>query len=207
MFLRVLISSFIILAGCASQPQVRSDAVEPIDQSEYTRLIGKNTAKTSRYSGFYQTFQADVTILTVEVQTSGLRRKAQLLQWSPGQYQGERDKVLQEAGAYAKFFLRFFSPDKEHDDLSKSKSIWKVYLDYGGSRFEGQVKKLSDKLIELQTLYPHMDRFSTPYEITFNVPMNSVEQGPGKVTLTSSLGTAEFSFPNGRNNSSVKDAP
>jgi hypothetical protein len=107
----------------------------------------------------------------------------------------EREKVVEENGAYAKFLLRFYTPERDYDDLDKPKTIWKTYLDYGGSRFEGKVTKIKDKLVELQTLYPNMDRFSTAYEITFNVPMTTVEQGTSKVTLTSSLGTAEFSFP------------
>ncbi len=94
--------------------------------------------------------------------------------------------------------MRFFSPDHEYDDLHKGKTIWKVYLDFGGSRFEGKVKKMSDKYVELQNIFPHLDRFSTPYEITFNVPMSTIEGGPSKVTLTSSLGSAEFKFPPGK---------
>ena len=71
----------------------------------------------------------------------------------------------------------------------------KVYLEYQGSRFEGKVKKMAEKFVEIQTIFPHIDRFSTPYEITFNVPMTTLETGPAKVVLASSLGTAEFKFP------------
>jgi hypothetical protein len=162
---------------------------------EYASLIKKHTTRTNQYSGFYQTFQADMTILTTEVQSAALKQRGQFLQWDQRQFQSERDKMVQEAAAYSKFFLRFYSPEHDYDDLNKGKTIWKVYLDYNGSRFEGKVKKLTEKYVELQTIYPYLDRFSTPYEIQFNVPMTTIENGDCKVVLTSSLGTAEFHFP------------
>ncbi len=185
----------LFLTACATSPVDNPNVVQGYGESEYASIIRKHTTITNQYSGFYQTFQADMTILSSEVQTAALKQKGHFLGWDQRQYQSERDKMVQEAAAYSKFFLRFYSPDHEYDDLHKGKTIWKVYLEYGGSRFEGKVKKLSDKYVELQTIYPHLDRFSTPYEITFNVPMTTIESGECKVTLTSSLGTAEFKFP------------
>lgn len=188
----ILLFSFV---GCATTRSSDPNVIQGISESDYSSLINKHTTRTNQYSGFYQTFQADMTILSTEVQTAALRQKGQFLQWDQREYQRERDKMVQEAAAYSKFFMRFFSPEHDYDDLHKGKTIWKVYLDYGGSRFEGKVKKLSEKYVELKTLYPHLDRFSTPYEIQFNVPMTTIEGGEAKVILTSSLGTAEFHFP------------
>lgn len=185
----------VLMTACTHAPVAGPDTVQAMDSSEYERLIRKHTAHTDQYSGFYQTFQADVTILTTEVQAAALRQKGAFLQWDQKKFQSEREKALQEANAYSKFFMRFYTPDRDYDDLHKGKTIWKVYLEYSGSRFEGKVSKMSEKVVEVSTLYPHMNRFSTPYEITFNVPMTTVEQGAAKVILTSSLGQAEFSFP------------
>lgn len=190
-FLAVLASA----VSCAHQVPKVENGVTPPTHDEYVSTVSKNTVKTNQYSGFYQTFQADMTILSTDMQSSSLRQRAHFLQWDQKQYQSEREKILQDASAYSRFFMRFFSPEKEYDDLHKGKTIWRVYLDYGGQRFEGKVRKMSERFVELQTLYPQMDRFSTPYEISFNVPMSRVEQGPSKVTLTSSLGNAEFVFP------------
>jgi hypothetical protein len=182
------------LTACASKPVMSPGTVEPLGQNEYSSLIRRHTSHTDQYRGFYQTFQADMTILTTEVQGASLRQKGNFLQWDSKQYQTEREKTLQESNAYSKFFMRFYSPEKDYDDLHKGKTIWKVFLEFGGSRFEGKVAKMQEKWVEVATLFPHMDRFSTPYEITFNVPMTTVEQGSAKVILTSSLGQAEFSF-------------
>src|SRR5262245_38726425 len=176
----------LILAGCASKPIVGQNTVTPMDSLEYSSLIRKHTVGTDQYRGFYQTFQADMTILTTEVQSASLRQRGNFLQWDMKQYQTEREKSLQEANAYSKFFMRFYSPEKDYDDLHKGKTIWKVFLEFSGNRFEGKVTKMPEKAVEVMTLYPHMDRFSTPYEITFNVPMTTVEQGASKVVLTSS---------------------
>jgi hypothetical protein len=185
-------------ASCVQNPVVSSSPVEPLTQTDYNRLLAKNTRKSNQYSGFYQTFQADATLLTTELVTAQLKERAHFQMWDQHQYQTEREKALQEASAYSKVFLRFFTPEHDYDDLAKPKTIWKVYLDFNGNRFEGKVKKLSDKFVEVQTLYPNFDRFSTPYEVTFNVPMTTVEAGACKVVLTSSLGSAEFSFPAGK---------
>lgn len=193
-----LFLALFILIGCAHKPITGPNGVEPMSDHDYSALMRKNTARTNQYSGFYQTFQADMTILTTELQSAVLRQKANFMQWDQKAYQQEREKSLQEANAYSKFFMRFFSPERDYDDLHKGKTIWKVFLEFSGSRFEGKVTKLSDKFIEVRTLFPQMDRFSTPYEITFNVPMTTVEQGQAKVILSSSLGQAEFLFPIGK---------
>lgn len=181
--------------GCAHTPVENPNVVKAMNEDEYGLLIKRNTSRTDQYSGFYQTFQADVTILNTQVITANLLQRGHFLQWDERTYQAERDKVMQEAAAYSKFFLRFYSPEHDYDDFYKGKTIWKVYLEYSGSRFEGKVKKMTEKFVEINTVFPHFDRFSTPYEITFNVPMTTIEGAPAKVVLTSSLGTAEFKFP------------
>jgi hypothetical protein len=193
--LRLIWISVLFALGCVQTAVENPNIVQPLSENEYAVLIKRNTSRSDQYSGFYQTFQADITILNTEVVTASLRQRGHFLQWDQRQYQNERDKVMQEAAAYSKFFMRFFSPENDYDDFHKGKTIWKVYLEYGGSRFEGKVKKMTEKFVELQTIFPHFDRFSTPYEITFNVPMTTLESGPVKVILTSSLGTAEFKFP------------
>lgn len=185
----------LFLIACQSAPVQVVNAVTPPPAREYGQLIEKNTQKADKYSGLYQTFQADVTILTNEVIASTLKERGAFLQWDEKQYQAEREKAVQENAAYSKFFLRFYTPDRENDDLNLPKTIWKVFLEYNGNKFEGKVRKLSEKTVELQKVYPHFNRMSTPYEVTFSVPMSTIESGSSKVVLSSSLGSAEFVFP------------
>lgn len=182
------------LIACATRPAPVPGGVTPLTDDEYATVIRNATTHTNQYAGIYQTFQADMTVLNSQVQTAGLRQKGYYLQWDDATFRREREKIMQENSAYAKFFLRFYSPEKDYDDLHKGKTIWRVYLDFNGQRVEGKVKKIFDKFIELQTIYPHFDRFSTPYEISFNVPMSTIEKLKTKVTMTSSLGAAQFEF-------------
>lgn len=191
----VTFAVFMLSISCAHQMPPVENGVTPLSERDYAEILRKTTVKTNQYAGLYQTFQADMTMETSEMQTAALRQRAYFLQWDQKQFQMEREKVLQDNSAYSKFFLRFFSPEHDYDDLHKGKTIWRVYLELNGQRFEGKVRKLTEKYVELQTIYPHLDRFSTPYEISFNVPMVTVEKADAKVTLTSSLGSAQYTFP------------
>lgn len=188
----LLIQTWFLLS-CASQP-VADSPVESMPPNEYSALIRKYTRGTDQYQGFHQTFQADVTMLNTEVTAANVRKRAQFLGWDEGKYQEERERALQETNAYSKFFLRFFTPERDYDDLAKGKTIWKIYLDLDGRRFEGKARKSNVKLVETVALFPHMDRFSTAYEITFNVPMTTLERQSSHLIITSSLGSAEFQF-------------
>ena len=123
-FLPIVVT--LLLTACSHQTVKNNSGLEAMSSSNYARMVKKNTVKTNQYAGFYQTFQSDMTILTSELQTETLKQRAQFMQWDQATYQAERDKVLQEAAAYSKFFMRFFSPEHEYDDLNKGKTIWKV---------------------------------------------------------------------------------
>lgn len=181
--------------GCATSTNRTSSTPGGISDSDYDKLVKRYTQKTNQYDGFYQTFQADMTMLATDLRTAGVARQGDYQQWDPARLQKERDSAFQQMAAQTEFFLRFFTPDNDNDDLATGKSIWRLYLDVGGKRYEGEVKKLNWKISELKNLYPNYDRFSTPYQVTFKVPTAAVESTSAKVILTSIMGTAEFSFP------------
>jgi hypothetical protein len=178
-----------LLTACATAPKPGG-----ISENEYEKIVREHTKSADKYQGLYQTFQASATLMTTEQQSATLQRKGDFLGWDANQQQKERDRAFQEMSNSTKVFLRFFSPENEYDDLHKPQSIWKVYLVHEGRQIEGKVKKLNDKFVELKMLYPHFDRFSSPYEVSFPVPTSAVEQSEVKIVLTSSLGSTEFTF-------------
>jgi hypothetical protein len=188
--MKKLVLLCLVLTACSTTPSSDTE----ITQGEYEKVVRTQTRSADKYNGLYQTFQASVTLLSTDLLTAGLNRRSEFLGWDPAKFQKERDRTFQEAAVETKLFLRFYAPENDYNDLHKPNSIWKVYLDHNGKRYEGKVKKLTDKLVELQLLYPHFDRFSTPYEVSFAVPTAAVEATPAKVVLTSSLGAAEFEF-------------
>lgn len=181
------------LVGCAS-PHPLTKTAGSVSDAEYESMFKHNTYKTNQYDGFYQTFQADATFLSTELRTAGVARQADFQQWDSSRLQKERDNAFQQMATQTEFFLRFFTPDNDNDDLGTGKSMWKIYLDVAGKRFEGDVKKLSLKLAELRNLYPTFDRFSTPYVVSFKIPTAATETGPAKLVITSIMGTAEFNL-------------
>lgn len=185
----ILISTLI---GCASTPT--QHIAGAVSESDYNSMYKRNTRKANQYDGFYQTFQADVTLLSTDLRTAGVARQADYLQWDADRLQKERDSEFQKMAGQTEFFMRFFTPDGDNDNIGMAKSIWRVYLEVGGKRYEGDAKKLTENMTELKNLYPGMDRFSTPYLISFKVPTQAVETASAKVVLTGQLGKAEFDF-------------
>ena len=175
--------------GCASNP-----GTSAYEDEQYYSLEKSLTRSTDQYSGIYQTFQADFTFENTALSTAMVAKRARFLQWDAQKAQKERDRSFQELSTESKFFLRFYTPDSDWDDLSLGTSIWKIYLDVNGSRYEGKATKMSEKLVELHDLFPKMDRFSTPYLVTFPLPSSGLENTHFTITLTSAAGKAVFSF-------------
>lgn len=193
----VIISSFILFfAGACStgNKAVGPAGVAPIPDSQYRSLIQKFTHSHQAYQGFYNTFDITATLLNAEVRSVQLVRQAHYLGWSHEQLRQEREKSIQDMSSYTRFFLSFYSPESDHDDLHRPQSIWRVYLDWEGQRYEGQIEKVTRKLVELRNLYPHFNRFHSAYEVSFAVPMSAVEGSSVRLVLTSSVGTAELEY-------------
>lgn len=183
----VLITPVLMLIGCTSHPVRTEDA-------SHADIIMRNTQSVDKYNGFYQTFRASLTMLTPEVLTSNLEVRSKFLNWPDSEYQQQRQKMLQETALESNFFLKFYTPETDYDDLANGNSMWRIYLEFNGHRFNGKVQKISKNLSELSTLYPFFDRFSTAYKVTFPVAMSDLMRFPCKITITSSLGHAELSF-------------
>ena len=192
----ILLFVGLFLGSCSHSQKIANlpESIEDVDQKVYSDTLVANTRSARKYEGFYQLFQVHVTRLTSEVQGMVLQRKGHYYQWSRQQYLQEKQNDLKTRSTEAQFFIQFFTPDVLYDDLNKPKTIWRLYLEWNGQRYEGTVKKVIAKPVEIQSLYPTFDRFSTPYMVTFQIPMNAVEQSGSRVLLTSSIGQAEFVF-------------
>ncbi|MCB0365132.1 MAG: hypothetical protein H6624_10435 [Bdellovibrionaceae bacterium] len=190
-----LVLSIFLLWGCASSEIYNSGAVPPVDSSEYEDVLEKFTRHDRQYSGFYQTYEVKGTLLNSEVNRLILQNKGFYHQWDAEKARKEREKTIQEMSSESSFFFSFFTPERDHNDLNKGTSIWKVYLEVNGVRYDGRVVKRNDKLADLVTVYHYHNRWSTPYKVYFKIPMTAVEQASSKIVFTSSLGTTTFEFP------------
>ncbi len=185
---------FSLLAFSISCATTRSTLPGGLSDSEYGNLIKKMTRSANQYDGFYQTFQAQVTFLNTALRTAGVVRLGEFQQWDSAKLQSERDRAFQEMASSTQFFMRFYTPDSDYDDLNLGTSIWKIYLEIDGKRYNAEVKRSTEKEAEIRKLFPYFDRFSTAYEISFKVPTSVVESSDAKLILTSTLGSSQFVF-------------
>lgn len=186
--------SLFVLSACAHHEPRGADIGTRIDSQDYDQLIDKFTRHDVQYDGFYNKFELYVTFINSEVQAAFIQKRSDIFQWDLKQAQAEREKMMQENSTQTKFALSFFVPSTRLNDLNKGSSIWKIYLEANGQRYEGRATKRNGKLEEIRAMFPHHNRWSTPYEITFNVPLSGIEGAPVKFIIASSQGKAVLDF-------------
>ena len=176
----------ILFFGCASAPLN--------EKNSYSDEIDRKTVSVLAYDGMYNVMDAYATLLDKEILNSQLQRKVAFYKWPDTKLRDEREKAIQDESQSTKFFLSFYTPDSRYDDLNKTKTIWKIFLEVDGRQFDATVEKASGTLIELQSLYPFHSRWSTGYILTFPVPTDSVAGHPCKLIISSPLATKAFAF-------------
>lgn len=180
-----LTSLFLILSACATTPKGIVD---------YDQVIEENSDKIRRYSGFYNTIDMEATVINSKVAAAQLQQSVNLYQWDDKKVAEEKANFENRLSKESEIFLSFFTPDRKNDDLFKNNTMWKIFLDVDGKRYEGKARKIKLQVVEIQGLYPYHNRFYTPYSLTFPVSMRSIEGKPMKLTLTGPVGSGSLEF-------------
>ncbi|WP_415063362.1 hypothetical protein [Bdellovibrio sp.] len=191
--MKYLLGLFLFLSACASY-EVTPSGNTLRTTGNYMDVIEKYTDKTRRYSGFYNTIDMEATVINSAVAEAQLGQSSMLYQWDEKKFAEEKVKYEARLNKESEIFLSFFTPEKKNDDLFKENTIWKIFLDVDGKRFEGKAKKIKLQLVEIEGLYPYHNRFYTPYSVTFPVPMKSIEGKVLKMTLTGAVGSGVLNF-------------
>jgi hypothetical protein len=194
--MKFVITLFILTltASCAHNEPNGAVIGTRYENSNYEALIGKFTKHSVQYEGLYNKFELNVTFINSEVQAAILQKRSDIYQWDTKLAQKEREKILQENSTQTKFALSFFVPSIRLNDLNKPTTIWKAFLESHGHRYAGRITKRNGKLEDIQATYPYHNRWSVPYEITFDVPLAGVEDAPLKFIITSSQGSASLQY-------------
>jgi hypothetical protein len=182
----------IFISACASTHQ--NPSLQLIPENEYEKSVDTYTERKQLYDGFYQTLEFSATLLNTQVLRQQVDHNARIYQWDEITYNNKKSETENNLSKKTQIFLSFFVPERKHDDLSKSKTTWKIFLDAGGKRYEGKAEKMKNLLAEVVGLYPHHNRWSTPYMLTFNVPTSMVENTVSKLTLTGPVVSATVDF-------------
>lgn len=192
---KLMLSLFVVsLCSCTSVPNEPQVVANRINETSYTALIDRNSDGQSEYNGFHNNFEFRGTMLNSAVSDGMIKRQGDYYQWEGEKESGEREKAAQEMSSMTRIHVSFFTPERKNDNLGDLKSIWRIFLDAGGQRYTGTVKKDRRLISELQVLYPYHTRWTTPYVFEFPVPTTVIEGQDSTLTVTGPLGTRTIKF-------------
>jgi hypothetical protein len=196
----IFASLFVLLVSACATSQMDQEKTAPTANNQaptsrpYAERIEQYSAGDVEFSGLYANFEFKATLLNSSIRDALLGKQGAYYQWNDAQASQAREKSNQEMSSQTKIFMGFFTPNGKNDNLTDSKTIWRIYLDCGGRRYEGKVTRVRLLLAELQALYPYMTRWATPYELVFDVPTSAIEGQPSTLTVTGPLGARTVSF-------------
>ncbi len=187
------------LTACSTNPPMSevaqpSDATKPDPEKSHVARIERYSAGDSEYAGFYNNFEFKATILNSNIRNALLERQGSYYQWDSEKRQLELEKSNKEAAAEIVVFMSFFTPERRNDNLTDLNSIWRIYLEAGGRRYQAKIKRTRTLLAELQVLFPYHTRWNTPYYLSFPVPTTAIETQESTLTVTGPLGTRTIKF-------------
>lgn len=193
--MKYLIVLSLFLSACATY-ETTPGGRKILSENEYFNVIDENTDKATRYSGIYNLLDIQGTMLNSKVLSAQMDQLTRIYQWDDKKFLEEKSKNESRLNKESELFLAFYTPERKSDDLSKSNTQWRVFLDVAGKRLEGKVTKIKIAAPELISLYPSYNRFYTPYSVIFNTPMRSIEGQAMKITVTGAVGSASINFNN-----------
>lgn len=186
-----LITSFSLSCKTKPGPDPRLDLVPT---SRYMDTVDRYSDRAQAYSGLFNTLDIYATILNTRVLSHQNDQLARTFLWEKEKYDQEIIEMNKSLAAESRFFVSIYTPDRKYNDLNKTKNLWKIFLDVNGRRFEGSAKKMKMLQPEIQGIYHYHTVFSTPYMVTFPIPMIEVQKHNAKMTFTGPIGSASLDF-------------
>ncbi|WP_413560053.1 hypothetical protein [Bdellovibrio sp. HCB209] len=191
--MKYILALSLLVTGCASYEITESGrALRTEDQ--YFSIVDKNTDRTTKYSGLYNLLEMQAVVLNSEVLDAQVDQLTRFYLWDEPKIQDEKIKRDARLNKETELFLSFYTPNVKNDDLQKDTTLWKIFLDVDGRRYQGKVTRIKSPLAELVSLYPTHNRFFTPYALTFPVAMKSIEGKEMKVTVTGPVGSGTLNY-------------
>lgn len=185
----------LLTISCASKNVVTETGLTLMSESNYQDIVDRWTDVVETYSGINNTVNIQATLLNSEVAMAQVDQNARMYLWDQTKYETEKRDLNDRLARQTEVFVSFYSPERKWDDLAKSKTLWRVYLDANGQRYEGKAVKLKLLPRELQSLYHYHTGFSTPYSVTFPVATRSIDGKPVRLVLTGSVDAVTLNFP------------
>ena len=181
------------LMACASSPE--PSPTFSMSEDQYTDVAENYSAHTQKYDGPYNVLEVNATLMNTHVIEAQTLRQASVFQWSKPKYQKALEEKQNASKEKTEVFISFFTPDKKSGDLTRTNTLWTILLKVDDKEFAGIPKKLSSLPVEISSLYPNHNRWSNPYIVTFDVPVNQIEKSTSELVLTGPVGAASLTFP------------
>jgi hypothetical protein len=191
---KVFLAAFLISAFSCVTRLTTPAGVPEISVSEYEALIIKKSNKIELYEGLYNKLTIEATWLDSQTTEATLSHSARLSQWPETKYKDEKTKAISRHAENTEFFVSFYTPERKHNDLSQNKTLWKIFLDVNGQRYEGKATKVKLLLTEIQALYAYHNRWSVPYIVSFPVATSLVENKRAVLTFTGAIASPQLVF-------------
>lgn len=173
--------------GCATTDNQESGA-------SYESVVKTFTERQEFYNGFANVFQAQATMLNSQVIQAQLDKKNKAFAWDSTRFNEEKRKADESLRSETVYFLSFFSPEKKINDLDRATSLWKVYLEVNGRKYEAKVVKYLGSVEELSLYFPYHNKFAMAYKLQFPISSYEVEKQVSKVILTGPIGAEVLTF-------------
>lgn len=184
----VIFTVLLTAIGCTSTDnKLESNA-------SYLQTVNKYSDRAEFYEGFTNIFQVQATFLNSEVMQAQLDKKNKAFGWESAKFFEEKRKSDEVLRYETTYFYSFFSPDKKINDLDRVGSLWKIFLEVNGRKFEAKISKFSGTKEELQLYYPYHNEFANAYKVTFQIPTADIERSETKLLLTGPIGSKALTF-------------
>lgn len=190
MFFSVLILGF---SSCATRLPV-AEGIKNLSSSEYEEIVRSKTQKVEVYDGLYNQLTVSATRLDGDMTENSLAYSAKLMQWPLNKYNDEKSKAISKGTQSSDFFVSFYTPERRHNDLASSKSIWKIFMDVNGQRYEGKATKIKSQFSEIQAMYPEHNRWSVGYLVEFPIAAALTDRKPAVLTFTGPVTSTQLHF-------------
>ena len=186
-----IISSCLVMAACAGAGKARS--VSPSEQ--YNKRVEQLSIKDELYSGWTNIFHYEATLITKDLYAQQVEFQSRAYQWSQEELIKSRRQMIESLGAETQIFISFFTPTIQYNDLNESGSIWRVYLEVDGKRYQASIQKNPASYPRLKSLYPGHSPWGKPYTAKFPIAFSQIEKAEKiRFVVTGNLGISEKQF-------------
>ncbi len=187
-FTTILLMVVVFISSCA---QLKSVGFKSY-QNEFTRDLDRNTKKVTLYRDFTTVAIAQATHFNKKLMEKYIKYTQRVDAKKVVKYQ----KLLSDFDKYDIYWLAFYTPDDDINNLSSRNSFWNVYLSKNGTTLNATlIKEIGVNDMTKQWLYfVKANSWARQYVIKFK------KSGPhstkSTLVLSSFLGTIAIKFKN-----------